>query len=207
MKKKILIVAGCIVIIFLSTSAHGAEETSYMSANFLGLNAFINSEATNSNTPVTEYSIEANPGFAVGAAVGYDFFGYLRMEGEIAYQNNALAKARTAGGNIVLHEDIDSLALLLNFYCDFTNNSLWTPYLSAGLGPALVNVDDNTGYLGDSHDSVFAYQVGAGLGYAFDKELTLEFKYRYFATTNPEFNNIEMEYATHNVYAGMRYSF
>ena len=207
MKKKILIVAGCIMLISLSTSAYGAEEKTYMSANFFGLGFFSDSGATNSNTAIAGYDIEASEGFAVGAAVGYDFFGYLRIEGEIAYQNNALAKASTAGGDVLLHEDIDSLAFLVNYYCDFTNDSLWTPYLSAGLGMALVNVDDNTGYVGNSYDSVLAYQVGAGLGYAFDEELTLEVKYRYFATTNPEFDYVEMEYATHNVYVGMRYSF
>ncbi|MEN8135082.1 MAG: outer membrane beta-barrel protein [Thermodesulfobacteriota bacterium] len=207
MKKKILIVAGCIMLILLSTSAYGAEEKTYMSANFFGLGFFNNSKAANSSTPTTNYNIEADTGFAVGAAVGYDFYGYLRIEGEIAYQNNPLTKAKTAGGDIVLHEDIDSLSFLTNLYCDFTNHSLWTPYLSAGLGAALVNVDDNTGYVGNAYDSVFAYQVGAGLAYTFTQELTLELKYRYFATTNPVFKNIEMEYATHNVYVGMRYSF
>ncbi|MFO7604743.1 MAG: outer membrane beta-barrel protein [Desulfurivibrionaceae bacterium] len=207
MKRNIFIISGCIMLLSLTTSAYGAEEKTYLSASFFGLGIFSDAEVSNSKASTTDFTVEADTGFAVGAALGYDFYGFPRIEAEIAYQNNALDKVRTTSGDIYLHDNIDSLAFLVNGYWDFTNRSFWTPYLSAGLGAALINVDDNTAYLGNDSATVFAYQFGAGLGYAINEEITLEGKYRYFATTNAEFASGEVEYASHNVYAGMRYSF
>ncbi len=207
MKRNIFIISGCIMLLSLTTSAYGAEEKTYLSASFFGLGLFSDAEVSNSKASTTDFTVEADTGFAVGAALGYDFYGFPRIEAEIAYQNNALDKVSTTVGNVSLHDNIDSLAFLVNGYWDFTNRSFWTPYLSAGLGAALINVDDNTAYLGNDSATVFAYQFGAGLGYAVNEEITLEGKYRYFATTNAEFANGEVEYASHNIYAGMRYSF
>jgi len=206
MKKKGFVIAGCIMLILLSTSAYGEEEKGYIDANF-GLGFFSDSSATNQITPGLNYDIKANKGFAVGAAIGRDFYGFPRIEGEIAYQSNGLDKAVKGSRKVTLHEDIDSLAFLVNGYWDFKNDSLWTPYLSAGLGGALINVDDNSSYVGNDYAGVFAYQVGCGLAYAVDENLTIDIKYRYFATSNPKFKFVEMEYATQNVYVGMRYSF
>lgn len=207
MKKKVLIIAWCVMLTSLATSAHGGEEESYLSANFFGLGFLSDAKATNQNGAIPGYDIETSEGFAVGAAMGYDFYGFPRIEAEIAYQNNALDKVTTGAGRVLLHEDIDSLAILVNGYLDFTNSSLWTPFLSVGLGTALINVDDSTVYVGNDATAVFAYQIGAGIAYAVNPDLSLEGKYRYFATTDPEFGKVEMEYATHNLYVGMRYSF
>lgn len=207
MKRNIFIISGCIMLLSLTTSGYGAEEKTYLSASFFGLGIFNDAEVSNSKVSTTDFEVEVDNGFAVGAAVGYDYFGFPRMEAEIAYQNNALGKVRTTSGNIYLHDDVDSLAFLVNGYWDFTNKSLWTPYLSAGLGAALINVDDITPYLGNDYTTVFAYQVGAGLGYAINEAITVDGKYRYFATSDAEFASGEMEYASHNVYVGMRYSF
>ena len=54
---------------------------------------------------------------------------------------------------------------------------------------------------------MFAWQVGAGIGYALTPQLTFDLKYRYFATSDPEFDGTEVEYASHNVYAGIRLHF
>ncbi len=206
MKKKVFVIAGCIMLILLSTSAYGEVERGYIGGN-LGLGFFSDSSATSQYTPGLNYDIKANNGFAVGAAIGYDFYGFPRIEGEIAYQSNALDKAVRGARKVTLHEDIDSLAFLVNGYWDFKNDSFWTPYLSVGLGGALINVDDNSKYVGNDYAGVFAYQAGFGLAYAVDKNLTIDAKYRYFATSNPKFKFVEMEYETQNVYLGMRYSF
>lgn len=54
---------------------------------------------------------------------------------------------------------------------------------------------------------MFAYQVGAGVGYALTPQVTLDVKYRYFATADPDFDGTDMEYASHNIYAGIRLDF
>lgn len=206
MKKKILIISGCTLLLSLSTSAYSAEEKPYYVSGNFGLAMFSEAEVTDSNPATANADVEAHNGFALGAALGYDF-GNARLEGEVTYQNNSLDKADTATGDVDLSEDIDSLTFLANGYWDFTNNTPWTSFLSAGLGVAMVNVDDNTAYVGDDYDTVFAYQLSAGIGYAINETMTVECKYRYLATTDPEFDNVEVEYATQNVYVGLRYAF
>ncbi|MFO7604741.1 MAG: outer membrane beta-barrel protein [Desulfurivibrionaceae bacterium] len=207
MNNKPLIIAGSIMLLSLSTSAYSATETPYLSGS-LGIGFFNDAEVSPSDPAIASYDIEADPGFALAMAVGYDFtYRTGRMELEVVYQNNSLNKAVTAGGDVALAEDIDSFAVLTNGYWDFPTHSRWTPFLSAGLGLALVNVDDNTAYLGNDYDTVFAYQIGAGIGYAVNRKITVDCKYRYFATANAEFESGEVEYASHNIYAGMRYSF
>ena len=206
MKKKILIISGCTLLLSLSTSAYAAAEKPYYLSGNLGLGMFSDAEVTDSNPATANADIDAHNGYVLGAAFGYDF-GNARVESEVAYQNNALDKASTVSGDVGLADDIESLTFLVNGYWVFTNNTPWTSFLSAGLGAALVNVDDNTAYLGDDHDTVFAYQVGAGIGYAINDRITVECKYRYLATTDPEFGNVEAEYATQNISAGMKYSF
>ncbi|MDA3970192.1 MAG: porin family protein [Desulfobulbaceae bacterium] len=187
MKKKMLIIAGCTMLLSLSNSAYSAEETPYISGN-LGFGMLTDSDTDN-------VELDVRNGYALTAAYGYKLNDNLRLEGELAYQNNELVTGR---------DDIESLALLANGYWDFTNDSSWTPFLTAGIGAATVNVDDPG--LDDS-ETVFAYQIGAGIGYAINEELTVDCKYRYFATADPELAGVDVEYATHNIYAGMRYTF
>ncbi len=204
MKKKISI-AVCVMLLSLSTSAYSATDTLYLSAN-LGVGFFSDAEVTGSDASAANYDIEANTGYGLGAAVGYEFDN-TRIESEFVYHNNTLDQATTAGGDAALSDDIDSFAVLINGYRDFANDSRWTPFLGGGLGLAMINVDDDTAYLGDDSATVFAFQISTGIAYAVNEVITVDCRYRYFATTNPEFDSGETEYRTHNVYAGVRYSF
>ena len=92
------------------------------------------------------------------------------------------------------------------------NNSAFTPYLSAGLGFAKVEVNDlNVPGSGlpnsNDDDTVFAYQVGVGVGYAVNEKVTIDAKYRYFATSDHEFDTREAEFASHNFFFGVRVNF
>jgi len=61
--------------------------------------------------------------------------------------------------------------------------------------------------VGNSDDTVLAYHVGFGVGYAVNKSVTIDFKYRYFATDDPKFDGTKAEYGNHNIILGVRYSF
>jgi opacity protein-like surface antigen len=58
---------------------------------------------------------------------------------------------------------------------------------------------------------VFAYQFGVGLGYRLNPRMIVGVNYRYFGTTDPEFEvgsfTDEGEYQTHNIEVGLRYRF
>ncbi len=90
---------------------------------------------------------------------------------------------------------------MANVYLDFVNSSPVTPFLTAGIGMAEVTLFDYY------DDTVFAYQVGAGLTFAINPHMSIDLKYRYFATEDLDFEGIEAEFASHNVYCGFRFTF
>jgi len=101
-------------------------------------------------------------------------------------------------------------------YYDFQNSSAITPYITAGLGIAKVKaslsleveIDEETYSVSVSDsDTVFAYQFGAGLEYAINKDVSLDARYRYFATSDPSFETTEAEFASHNLMLGARFKF
>jgi opacity protein-like surface antigen len=210
MKKTFLITAACAMTLSISSIAFSAEGP-YVSGN-LGLAIPSDSDLTDSTLPGITINIESDSGLALGVAAGYAFANNTRIEGEIAYQKNDLDKASLFGVNVDLTGDTSSLALLLNGYYDFKNASAFTPFISGGIGMAKVEINDmnipgsglpNT----NEDDTVFAYQVGVGVSYAVNEKVSLDVKYRYFGTADPEFDTTEAEYSSHNVYAGIRVSF
>ena len=82
--------------------------------------------------------------------------------------------------------------------------------MGAGIGFAGVSAEDlaAAGVSVSSYDdTVFAYQFGVGVGYAVEESVTLDFGYRYFATSDPEFNGAEFEFESHNISFGVRIIF
>ena len=152
---------------------------------------------------------EFDTGYNVGAALGYDF-GPGRMEAEIAYRSNEFDKFTYQGVSVSGDGTASALSFMVNGYLDFKNQSAVTPFVTAGLGFANVDVDDVevAGVsVGSEDDTVFAYQLGAGLGIALNKEISLDLSYKYFATSDPEFDGTEAEYDSHNINVGLRFSF
>ena len=173
---------------------------------------------------------QSDTGLALGAAAGYDF-GTFRLEGEIAYQKNDLNKGRLDDGTTLKFSgDISTLAFLVNGYYDFVNKSAFTPFITAGIGfariswdasadvidgvpdgndegprPAVRQVSGNTGLSDD--DTVFAYQVGAGVAYAVTDRVSIDLKYRYFGTSDPKFGDVKAQCSSNNIYLGVRYNF
>lgn len=145
-------------------------------------------------------TLEFDPGFATGFAGGYNF-GMFRVEGEMEYQYNNIDKVRGGGYS---DGDVTALSSLANGYFDFVNKTPFTPFITAGIGVARIEAND---IAGDGDDMVFAYQVGFGVAYAINKNMSIDLKYRYFATEDPNFNGVDAEFASHNIYCGFRYNF
>ena len=108
-------------------------------------------------------------------------------------QGQAQAAAAVTGS-----QDVDGafsmLAFMVNADYDFDTGSRWVPYVGGGLGVATISLDTKTASgrsLTDDSDTVFAYQVGAGIGYEFPLEegrsITVSLDYRYFGTQTPTF--------------------
>lgn len=205
MNKNLVVFSGCALALLLSSPAYCAEADTglYVSGN-LGLAMPRDSDATDSGVSGLTLNTSYDTGWALGAALGHNF-GNTRLEGEVAYQKADEDKTSFAGVTLDSTWDISALSFLANGYYDFTNSSAFTPYLSAGLGFAKVK------WAGDGEsadDTVFAYQVGAGVGYALSKKVTLDAKYRYFATSDPKFfDTVKMDFASHNLFLGVRVNF
>lgn len=181
----------------------------YISANL----GYAMAQNTDTTIGTSSGAIEYEPGFAGAAAVGFGF-DYGRAEAEISYQRNGLDKVRVSGSGLDASGDISNLALLFNGYLElFKIENVVTPYLTAGMGVAMVDISglpvkSGDSYTTDSHkDTVFAYQFGAGVGYTVSEKLTIDLKYRYFQTSDLTFGNTIASYGSHNFYLGVRYTF
>jgi len=209
MKKPLVMLTGCAMLLSISSVAYSAQGP-YVSGS-VGVAVPVDQDVVFSAAPTTPVTFESDNGLALGVAVGYGFANNTRVEGEIAYQKNDLARYIEPGAAAVaVTGDTSSLALLVNGYYDFKNNSPFTTFITAGIGMAKVSVSDISGggltIRGDD-DTVFAYQVGAGVGYAVTDKVTVDVKYRYFATSDPHFEISTAEYSSHNIYAGIRVGF
>jgi opacity protein-like surface antigen len=138
--------------------------------------------------------------------------GSISVDGDV-YQENDLDEMSATGGSISVDGDAEMTALMCNIYYDFDTGSKFKPFLTAGVGGARVEVSDITSpatspyYLEGDDDYVFAYQAGVGVAYDFDGPFALDVKYRYLATSDPEFEISETEFGSHNFYVGYRYNF
>ena len=209
MKKNLLIIFVFVLAFHLSTPVYSAEGL-YVSGNF-GFAMASDSDLTDSTVPGVTVNTEFDTGPALGAALGYDFNKF-RVEGEISYQKNDVSQIGSQG--VLLNNTGEAVAFsfLINGYYDFINSSAFTPYISAGLGFAQVefnNLDiSGLGFSGSNNDdTVFAYQLGIGIGYAVTEKVTIDVRYRYLDTEDSEYDTTKAEFASNNVLFGMRINF
>lgn len=129
--------------------------------------------------------------------------------------NRAVPKKNDLDGNFSM------LAFMANVDYDFDTGSRWVPYIGGGLGVASISIDADsvaTGRsLSDDSDTVFAYQVGTGIGYEFPLEegrsITVSLDWRYFGTQDPTFKgdvsegDFDVTIRGHDVGIGVIYGF
>ncbi len=176
-------------------------------------------------TPITAVSFETefDAGFLVGGVVGYSFNKVFRVEAEVSYRDNDLDEGTALGISAPIEGDITALAGMANVYFDFRPGKSWRPYFGGGIGVANLDLEFDSiagiPFSFSDSDAVFAYQAMAGVEYKITPRLSLGAEYRYFATTDPEFDDtvfdgevdvpvtLESEYHSHNVLVRLRYYF
>jgi opacity protein-like surface antigen len=208
MGKMKLFAAACIMTL-TATAASAADMTPYVGGS-AGLFLPTDSRTTFNNN---SQDIEFNAGYSLSGVGGVEFNNGLRLEGELTFKSADMDKFTSSGS---LNGDASVLAALASGYFDFKNTSPFTPYLGGGLGIATVYVGRTTNSTGlvfnKDDDTVFAYQVGAGVGINAGTHLVFDLGYRYFGTSDPEFNNgnngtVKADFSSHNLLAGVRYKF
>lgn len=163
--------------------------------------------------------VSFDPGVYVGGTGGYDF-GFLRLEGELSYRHAGLDTITENGVRFRnVDGDLGVFSGMFNAFLDLHNPSRVTPYLGGGIGFASVHISDTTAFTNtgkvflyeDSSDTVFAYQVGAGMDIALTSRYSLDVGYRYFHTDkaqlNGDFISSELRFESHNAMVGFKFKF
>ena len=204
MNRKLWMLACCVFLMMVCSSTAFAESL-YVTVNGGAVWA-MDSDIKDGISGKAEF----NTGFGVGGGVGYDF-GSVRLEGEVEYRNSDYDKVGLNGfPKESASGSLKSLAFMLNGYYDFHNQSPFTPFIMGGVGGANVDTSRISGGGGSIPSDTswqFAYQAGAGVALEFGSSWSLDISYRFFGTTDPEFDGIEMVYHSHNVLVGIRLRF
>jgi opacity protein-like surface antigen len=184
----------------LSTPAMSAD------GPYIGLNAGISSPVdTTIDDSGFNIDMSFKSGLTVGGALGYKV-GMGRIEAEIGYKSFDAdqIKAYRLSDSAYKGEKFSVLSLMANGYIDFDSIPIVKPYLMAGIGMVDITMKNNWD---NTDDTVFAYQVGLGAGYALNDIITFDLGYRYMRASNPQFDGRNATYASHNALAGFRFNF
>lgn len=206
MMKKVVALTALLISCF-AVSAMAAEGP-YLSVN-AGITMPTDSDFDEMDEYGDTYNVELSydTGFAGGAALGYNF-GAGRIEAELGYKKADTDKISVdtyyGSGSASVDGDLSVLSFMANGYIDFNASPTIKPYLMAGIGMASVAID---GEGVDDDDTVFAYQAGAGIGFALNDKVTLDLSYRYMGTQDAEIEGEDLEYGSHNILAGVRVQF
>lgn len=201
-------------LLCLASLAH-ADEGWYVSGQ-AGASILTSSELDDPTGILAALGTEINfdVGYGLSGALGYHW-GLFRVEGEITYAESDIDEVEVVGIGFSGSGDVSSLGFMANAFKDFEIGDGWQFNIGGGIGYAIVSINDASvgGVpLADDDDWVFAYQLGTGIGYQMSPETTLSLDYRYFATVDPEFNDVdgipfEAEYDSHVIRIGVRFNF
>ena len=207
MKKIVQLLLVVAMLFSVSTVAYSAPGL-YIGAN-LGLAFFDDSDIDIDRPDIprdADVSLSADNGLSFGGFLGYAFENGYRIEGELVYQRNNYDELKVSyldmSKKVSLDGNISSAAVLANGYYDFKNESRVTPFIGGGFGFAVVKDSES-----DDNDTVFVYQLSAGVGFEITEKITLDLKYRYVVTEDLDSDYMSVEYSSDILYTGLRFSF
>jgi opacity protein-like surface antigen len=167
-----------------------------------------------------EYDTGINFSGAIGREFDYGGYG-MRAELELGYLTNDIDSHTVAGlgnfGGGAAFGETNSLYGLANGYIDLGDwGGAFTPYVSAGLGLASVELEGHgvapAGVVMNDDAVGFAWQIGTGISYDVSDRMALEVGYRFFNVENVDLTSVggvssDVDLRSHQVNAGLRYRF
>ncbi len=96
--------------------------------------------------------------------------------------------------------------VMANGYIDVPLTRYVRPYVGGGVGTSFITIEDNKT---DQRENTthFTWQATAGVGIKLTRNVTFDSGYRYVDMGQIEMNEQELHFATHDVYAGLRFAF
>ncbi|HKZ17025.1 MAG TPA: outer membrane protein [Geobacteraceae bacterium] len=226
MKKSLFAIAALVALVMPAIcNATPPRPGPYVSA-FAGVSVPQDTDVTTTdflNNATFNDKVEFDPGIYTGGTAGFDF-GLLRLEGELSYRYSDI-KTVTDQTNAIQFSNVDgnlgAFAMMANAFVDLHNASPITPYVGGGIGFAVLNLSDTFGVTPQGQvlqlypqgdDTVFAYQVGAGLEIELNPMISLDLGYRYFGTDKASFSSdslstTDLKLESHNAMVGVRVKF
>jgi opacity protein-like surface antigen len=170
--------------------------------------------------------------------VGYSFSNQFRVEARLGFHNGEFnsreqGMGARAGEDFVLNGEIESKTLTVEGFYDISAGTAFKPYVKAGLGVARNRYSARLGGTGaagfdafdgttdgfydaydDQESTEFTWNVGAGVSYAINKQISLVGEYQYVSfgdasTGQDSFTDgfrVE-DAAAHEVQLGLKYNF
>lgn len=200
MKKVWSVLVGFALVVGGGVSTASAQ--AYVSGN-LGA-VIVNDSDFSDGFDSGEFTFDTGIGLtgAIGGFLGEG----VRGEVELGYRANDIDKVTIDGlGTASLNGDVTSLSLMGNLYYDFPVAGNFSPFIVGGIG--FANVEADVDFAGSEGDNVFAYQLGLGGSFKLSQQVNLDLQYRFFGTSDPELDGVEVEYNTQNFMVGLRCSF
>ena len=220
--KKIIISNLCIFACSVSM-AHAQDGQWY--AGLDGAYSILGKEQSNGS--LLNLNNHFNDGVAVGGSVGYDF-GKFRLEGEFGkhfhsadrfniINDGGLGLGGTGNQNAASGKS-NATHLMLNAIMDFDGligDSKIEPFIGGGLGITDVkwsNLATTSAGISSASDTVFGYQMFAGLRAPISESVELSLKYRYMGTNDSSMtdrigNVFKASYDVHDIVIGLVYRF
>ncbi|NIQ01885.1 MAG: outer membrane beta-barrel protein [Nitrospinaceae bacterium] len=148
-----------------------------------------------------------DPAFVIQGAVGTHLDPSIRVEGEVAFHHNTAEIPP-----FIDQFTFQVISFMGNGYLDLPTRSPVKPYLGAGVGFALSQLEDDIfGATVSDTDVVLAFQLMIGMNFEIFPGITTTVGYRYFTTSDPGYNLggtlIEVDYTSHDVLFGARFYF
>lgn len=214
----VAVIAACAFFVLAGQSrpalaADATEGASMYVSGFIGLSILPDSGLDQPTVFTSEFRYDNGVGLA--GAIGYKWPMGLRSEIELSYRQNTIDFVTFtefgvgSGSGSVVNSHVSAFAFMANVWYDFDTGSDLIPHIGGGLGGATITYD----FDGSSEDdTVFAWQLGFGLGYQVTPGVVLFTDYRWFATTDPRFldpggPDVTGEYSSHNILLGARAHF
>ena len=159
----------------------------------------------------TQQDAEHEFGGVGGIALGYAYGNGVRGELGLDYRQSDVDKV----GGTSASGTARAGSLMISGYYDFFRDSRVQPYLGAGFGLGLVDMDGVSPVSGSSindEDFDFAYQGMAGIAFNVSSRTKVTLGYRYFFVPDLKFRTaggaaVDSDYASHEIMLGVRFSF